>query len=95
MRKNGVCSLDINGMTVSLVHAPNAHALVLHGILGDSPTLAEGRFGAMLLRENHLFRGMDGATLSQDPASKTYALQRPPRPPSPPSIPKRNAVFFD
>jgi hypothetical protein len=76
VRENGVCSLDIDGMTVSLVHAPNADALVLHGILGDSPASAEGRFGAMLLRANHLFRGTDGATLSQDPASKTYALQR-------------------
>jgi hypothetical protein len=76
VQEDGVCSIEIDGMIVSLVHVEDADSLVLHGIVGDPPPEAEGRFGAMLLQANNLFRDTLGATLSQDPGSKAYALQR-------------------
>lgn len=76
IREDGVCSVEIDGMIVSLVHVGDADAMALHGIVGDPPPEAEGRFGAMLLQANHMFKGTGGATLSQDPESKEYALQR-------------------
>ena len=76
VREDGVCSVEIDGMIVSLVHIEDADALALHGIVGDPPPESEGRFGAMLLQANNMFQGTGGATLSQDPQSKEYALQR-------------------
>ncbi len=74
--EDGVCSLEIDDMIVSLVEVAASDALLLHGIIGDPPPTADGRFGVLLLQANHLFRGTEGATLSQDPESKEYALQR-------------------
>ncbi len=76
VQEDGVCSIEIDGMIVSLVEADVDNALLLHGIVGDPPPAADDRFGALLLQANHLFQGTGGATLSQDPESREYALQR-------------------
>ena len=76
VREDGICSVEIDGMIVSLVHVEEADALALHGLIGDPPPEAEDRFNAMLLKANHMFQGTGGATLSQDPQTREYALQR-------------------
>ena len=75
IQEDGVCSVEIDGMTVSMVHFEDADALVLYGIIGDPPIEEEGRFNAMLLQSNNMFQGTGGATLSQNPESKEYAMQ--------------------
>lgn len=44
VREDGICSFEIDGMIVSLVHVEEADALVLHGIVGDPPPEAKSRF---------------------------------------------------
>ena len=73
---DGTAALDIDGMRVAFLHDANARALVLLGEIGAPPPGTDGRFCALLMRANHLFRGSDGATFAQDPETQGYVLLR-------------------
>jgi len=73
---DGAAALDIDGMRIAFLHDENAHSLVLLGDVGAPPPEGESRFGAILMQANYLFRGADGATFTQNPETKEYALMR-------------------
>ena len=73
---DGTLSLDIDGMTVEIFHNEEDATIFLCSVVGEPPAEGQERFSALLLQANFLFRGTDGATLSQNPDTKEYALVR-------------------
>ena len=73
---DGAAALDVDGMRIAFLHDESARALVLLGNVGAPPPEGESRFGAILMQANYLFRGSDGATFTQNPETKVYALVR-------------------
>lgn len=69
-------SLDIDGMTIEAFHKAEDATLFLCSVIGEPPAEGQERFCTLLLQANFLFRGTDGATLSQNPDTKEYALVR-------------------
>ena len=72
----GTTSLDIDGMTVEIFHNEEDASIFLCSVVGEPPAEGQERFSALLLQANFLFKGTDGATLSQNPDTKEYALVR-------------------
>ena len=73
----GVAELEVDGIRVELLEAPQARSLVACAEIGLPPPVANGAFGAMMLRANFLLRATEGATLCQNPETHAYALVRP------------------
>ena len=71
---DGAAALDVDGMRIAFLHDESARALVLLGDIGAPPPEGESRFDAILMQANYLFRGSDGATFTQNPETKDYAL---------------------
>ncbi len=70
----GSVRLDIDGMTVEVLHDAAAGRIMLCAEIGEPPPEGSDRFAAVLLRANFLFQGTDGATMAQNPETKNYAL---------------------
>jgi hypothetical protein len=73
---DGVATIEIDGLKVSLIHDDAADAVTIYGEVGFPPPDADGPFGGTMLKANHLFRGTGGAVLCQDPETGAYALFR-------------------
>ena len=73
----GVAELEVDGIRVELLEAPQARSLVACAEIGLPPPDANGAFGAMMLRANFLLRATEGATLCENPESGAYSIVRP------------------
>ena len=73
---DGAAALDVDGMRIAFLHDETTHSLVLLGDIGAPPPESDGRFNELLMQANFLFRGSDGATFTQNPETKEYALMR-------------------
>lgn len=73
---DGAAALDVDGMRIAFLHDETARSLVLLGEIGVPPPESDGRFNELLMQANFLFRGSDGATFTQNPETKEYALMR-------------------
>lgn len=75
--QGGVASLVIDGGRVDLVSDEAADSVVVCAEIGFPPPDANGRFGEVMLKANHLFLGTGGGTLCQNPDTDAYVLMRP------------------
>ena len=75
--ENGVAAMVIDDVKVELISDEDAGCAVIYAEIGYPPPDANGRFGAMMLKANHLFLGTNGGTLCQNPETDAYALMRP------------------
>ena len=74
---DGVVELEIDGIRVELLDAPQMRSLIACAEIGLPPPDANGAFGAMMLRANFLLRATEGATLCENPESGAYSIVRP------------------
>ena len=75
--ENGVAAMVIDGVKVELISDEDAGCAVIYAEIGYPPPDANGRFGEMMLKANHLFLGTNGGTLCQNPETDAYVLMRP------------------
>ena len=73
----GTVRLDIDGMTVEVLHDAAEGRIMLCADIGEPPPEGGDRFAAILLRANFLFQGTDGATMAQNPETKKYSVIHP------------------
>ncbi len=74
--KDGVCSLEIDDMLITLAKVADEDGILLSATIGEPPPEAPEAFAALLLQANHQFVNSEGTMFSQDPESKTYLLER-------------------
>ena len=79
--QDDTAALEIDGMTVGLVHDPARQDGDDDGIMvvveiGNPPPDADGPFGSVMLKANYLFNGTGGAVLCQNPDTNAYAVMR-------------------
>lgn len=74
---DGVVELEIDGIRVELLDAPQMRSLIACAEIGLPPPDANGAFGAMMLKANFLLRATEGATLCENPESGAYSIVRP------------------
>ena len=74
---DGVVELEIDGIRVELLDAPQMRSLIACAEIGLPPPDANGAFGAMMLKANFLLRATEGATLCQNPETGAYSIVRP------------------
>ena len=75
--ENGVAAMIIDGAKVELISDEDAGCAVIYAEIGYPPPDANGRFGEMMLKANHLFLGTNGGTFCQNPETDAYVLMRP------------------
>ena len=74
---NGVAAMVIDGVKVELIRDEDAGCAVIYAEIGYPPPDANGRFGEMMLKANHLYLGTNGGTLCQNPETDAYVVMRP------------------
>ncbi len=74
--KDGVCSLEIDDMFITLAKVADEEGILLNATVGEPPPEAPEAFAALLLQANHQFVNSEGTMFSQDPETKTYLLER-------------------
>ena len=75
--ENGVAAMSIDGVKVELISDEGAGCAVIYAEIGYPPPDANGRFGEMMLKANHLYLGTNGGTLCQNPETDAYVIMRP------------------
>ena len=75
--ENGVAAMVIDDVKVELISDEGAGCVVIYAEIGYPPPDANGRFGEMMLKANHLYLGTNGGTLCQNPETDAYVLMRP------------------
>ena len=75
--ENGVAAMVIDDVKVELISDEDAGCVVIYAEIGYPPPDANGRFGEMMLKANHLYLGTNGGTLCQNPETNAYVLMRP------------------
>ena len=75
--QGGVAALVIDGNKIGLISDEAADAVVVCAEIGFPPPEANGKFGEVMLKANHLFLGTGGGTLCQNPDTDAYVLMRP------------------
>ncbi len=73
---NGTAALEIDGMTVGFLHAPETDELMVVAEIGFPPPDANGPFGSIMLKANYLYNGTNGAVICQNPETGAYAVMR-------------------
>ena len=74
---DGSAAVAIDGHKVAFIHDDAAATVTIYGEIGFPPPDANGSFGEVMLKANHLFNGTDGAVLCQNPDTFAFALFRP------------------
>lgn len=74
---DGSAAVEIDGHKVAFIHDDAAATVTIYGEIGFPPPDANGSFGEVMLKSNHLFNGTDGAVLCQNPDTFAFALFRP------------------
>ncbi len=74
--EDGAAAVEIDGIQVSFLHDESDDAVTIYGEIGFPPPEANGPFGEVMLKANHLFNGTDGAVLCQNPETFAYVLFR-------------------
>ena len=74
---DGVAELEVDGIRVELLDAPQMRSLIACAEIGLPPPDANGASGARMLKANFLLRATAGAPLCQNPETGAYALVRP------------------
>jgi hypothetical protein len=75
--EKGSATLSIDGNKVEIIDDTDAGAAVIYAEIGYPPPDADGHFGEMMLKANHLYLGTPGGTLCQNPETGAYVLMRP------------------
>ena len=75
--EGGAAALVIDDTKVELIHDADADCVVIYAEIGYPPPEANGKFGEVMLKSNHLYLGTNGGTLSQNPDTDAYVLMRP------------------
>ena len=70
-------AIEIDGMAFGFIHNPGKETLTLVADLGQAAIDANGEFGEVMLKSNHLYLGTNGGTLCQNPDTDAYVLMRP------------------
>ena len=73
---DGATALEIDGMTVGFIHAPETDEIMVVAEIGYPPPSADGPFGGMMLKANYLYNGTGGAVICQNPETGAYAVMR-------------------
>ena len=74
--EDGVCTLGIDDMTVTLMELRELDALVITGEMGEPPPQGLEKLYRVMLEANHNFTGTAGATISLDPERHVFRLCR-------------------
>ena len=75
--EGGAAALVIDDTKVDLIHDADAGCVVIYAEIGYPPPEANGKFGEIMLKANHLYLGTNGGTLCQNPETDAYVLMRP------------------
>ena len=75
--EGGAAALVIDDTKVDLIHDADADCVVIYAEIGYPPPEANGKFGEVMLKSNHLYLGTNGGTLCQNPDTDAYVLMRP------------------
>ena len=75
--ENGVAAMAIDDVKVELISDEDAGCAVIYAEIGYPPPDANGRFGELMLKANHLYLGTNGGTLCQNPETDAYVIMRP------------------
>lgn len=75
--ENGVAAMVIDGVKVELISDEVAGCAVIYAEIGYPPPDANGGFGEVMLKANHLYLGTNGGTLCQNPETNAYVMMRP------------------
>ena len=75
--ENGVAAMVIDGVKVELISDEVAGCAVIYAEIGYPPPDANGGFGEVMLKANHLYLGTNGGTLCQNPETDAYVIMRP------------------
>lgn len=73
---NGAAALEIDGMTVGFIHAPETDEIMVVAEIGYPPPDPDGPFGGVMLKANYLYNGTGGAVICQNPETGAYAVMR-------------------
>ncbi len=74
--ENDMAAIEIDDIAIGFIHNPGEGTLIVAADLGLQSVNADGAFGAMMLKANHLFEATRGATLFQNPANEAFGLQQ-------------------
>ena len=74
--KDGATAFEADGMTVAVNDLPELGAVALTGDIGAPPPERLESLYRTVLEAQHLFRGTNGATISLDPGTGHFALNR-------------------
>ena len=75
--QDGAATLVIDGNKIGLISEEATDTVVIYAEIGFPPPDANGKFGEIMLKANHLYLGTNGSTLCQNPETDAYALMRP------------------
>lgn len=75
--EGGAAALVIDDAKVDIIHDAAADSVVIYAEIGYPPPDANGKFGEVMLKANHLYLGTNGGTLCQNPETDAYVLMRP------------------
>ena len=73
---DGAVVLDFNDIPVSFIEDTHADSILLHALIGEVPTFADGSLQKEALKANAALRETVGAALCQDPGTGKYAAVR-------------------
>ena len=74
--ENGMASFEADGMATTVADMPELDAVALTGDIGEPPPERLEALYKALLEAQHLFAGTAGATISIDPETGRFALNR-------------------
>lgn len=74
--EDDIAALKIDDVTMCFLNDSAADTLTIVADLGRHSIDADGPFGAMMLKANHLFQTTKGATLFQNPDNDSFGLQQ-------------------
>lgn len=74
--ENGMAAFEADGLVTTIADVPEIDAVALTGDIGEPPPERLKPLYKALLEAQHLFAGTGGATISIDPESGRFALNR-------------------
>ena len=74
--EDGAAAFEADGMTVAVVDLPELGSVAIAGDIGEPPPERLEALYRTMLEAQHLFRGTFGATISLDPETGRFALNK-------------------
>lgn len=71
-----IAAVKVDDITVGFLNDKASDTITIVANLGGASVNADGPFGSMMLKANHLFQATKGATLFENPENESYGLQQ-------------------